>query len=514
MTKAARWVGLLALLAACSPSSSSPDAGDDAGTPGPWLTPLDPSPRGPFPAGFMFGSSTSAYQIEGGLDAVTDWGAWAASGDYVKNGDRADDGARSRQHYGDDVAALVASHENAYRFGIEWARLFPTATAWSACRAAGTLQGCEAAADPVELAYYHDLLSQLGAASITPLVTLWHGTFPTYVDDVSKDWHSQGWLLPTIADDLGAWAGFAAAEFGADVKWWVTLNEPLVAVSGAYIDGGGPPGVTDQLDGLRSAFDAMVRSHVAMYDAIHAASPGAMVSITQDVHLYYGETPGRAEDDQCAKEFSYFSNAIFLNAIVHGDFDEDWSGAVDPSEPHGDPAYAGRADYVGVNYYGFSIVRGYPGFPLVDGVALSDEADHGLPKNDLGWDIYPRGLGEALDFAATYGLPIVVTENGLADATDANRPRFVAEHLAELAAKIMAGVDVRGYFHWSTIDNFEWTSGFCPRFGLFSVDYTDPARARTARPSASVYRQIIDDNQVTDALLTAQPPYSVTAKCP
>ncbi len=512
-------LGLLVCVACDSSSSNPSDAGDesDQPAPGPWLTPLDPNPRGPFPPGFMFGSSTSAYQIEGGLGAITDFGLWSstdAGASQIANGDDADQGPKSRQHYADDIAALVATHQNAYRFGIEWARLFPTASAWTACRTAGTVVGCEAAADPTELAYYKDLLAQLKSHGITPLVTLWHSTFPTYVDDATKDWHTTGWLGPTIVDDIAAWAGFAAGEFGADVKWWVTLNEPLVAVQGQYIDGSGPPGVADQLDALRLAFDAMVRSHVAMYDAIHAASPGAMVSITQDVHLYYGETPGRAEDDQSAKEFSYLSNAIFLNAIVNGDFDEDFSGAVDPSEPHADPAYKGRADYVGVNYYGFSIVRGYPGFPLVDGVALSDAIDHGLPKNDLSWDIYPRGLGEALDFTAGYKLPIVITENGLADATDANRPRFVAEHLAELAAKIAQGVDVRGYFHWATIDNFEWTSGFCPRFGLFHVDYTDPARARAARPSALVYQQIIDENQVTDALLSAQPPYSVTPKCP
>ena len=509
---------LLALLLACSPSSSSNpgDAGDEDETPpGPWLTPLDPNPRGPFPSGFLFGSSTSAYQIEGGLNGITDFGLWATAdgGAAIANGDNADDGPQSRQHDSDDVAALVASHQNAYRFGIEWARLFPTAQAWSACRTAGTLQGCEAAADATELAYYKDLLAQLGAHGITPMVTLWHSTFPTYIDDAGVDWHTTGWMSPTITDDMAAWAGFAAGEFGASVKWWLTLNEPFIAIQGDYIDGSGPPGQVDNLDALKAALNAMIRAHVAMYDAIHAAEPGAMVSITQDVHLYYGETPGRPEDDQSAKEFSYLSNAVFLNAIIDGDVDLDLNGTIDTGEPSKDPAYAGRADYIGLNYYGFSIVRGYPGFPLVDGVALSDSADHGLPKNDLGWDIYPRGLGEALDFCAGYHLPIVVTENGLADATDANRPRFVAEHLAELAAKIAAGVDVRGYFHWATIDNFEWSSGFCPRFGLFGVDYTDPARPRTARPSASVYRQIIDENQVSDALLSAQPAYSVTAKC-
>lgn len=511
---------LLALVVACNPSSpdtgDAGDAGDDAGPQGVWLTPLDPNPRGPFPAGFMFGSSTSAYQIEGGLSSITDFGAWeyADGGTHIANGDHADDGPKSRQNYAQDIAALVATHQNAYRFGLEWARLFPTKTAWDACRAAGTLAGCEAAADATELAYYKDLLAQLKSHAITPLVTLWHSTFPIYENDPAQDWHTQGWLSPTIGQDLAAWAGFAAGEFGADVKWWLTLNEPFIAIEGDYIDGSGPPGVVDQLPALQQALSAMVHAHAAMYDAIHAAEPTAMVSITQDVHLYYGQTPGNAADDQSAKEFSYLSNAVFLNAIVNGDFDANLNRTIDPGEASADPTLKGRADYIGVNYYGFSIVRGYPGFPLVDGVALDDREDHGLPKNDLGWDIYPRGLGEALDFAATYKLPIVITENGLADATDANRPRFVAEHLAELAAKIAQGVDVRGYFHWSTIDNFEWSSGFCPRFGLFSVNYTDPARARTGRPSATVYQQIIDQNQVTDALLAAQPAYSVTAKCP
>jgi beta-glucosidase/6-phospho-beta-glucosidase/beta-galactosidase len=500
-------LGLL-LVAACNPSSSNQDAGDDAGTPGVWLKPLDANPRGTFPPGFMFGSATSAFQIESGLDAITDFGLWAT----IQNYDNADDGPQSRNNYVKDIAALVATHQNAYRFGIEWARLFPTQAAWSACRSAGTVAGCEAAADASELNYYKDLVAKLGQNAITPLVTLWHSTFPTYINDQTKDWHSQGWLAPTISADIAAWAGFAAAEFPS-IKWWVTLNEPFIAIQGDYIDGSGPPGVQGQLDALKAALASMIRAHAAMFDAIHAAQPKAMVSITQDIHLYYGETPGRPEDDQSAKEFSYLSNAIFLNAIVNGDLDADFDGKIDNGETTGDPALKGHADYVGVNYYGFSLVRGYPGFPLVDGVALADGADHGLPKNDLGWDIYPRGLGESLDFAATYKLPIVITENGLADATDANRSRFVAEHLAELAAKIQAGVDVRGYFHWSTIDNFEWSNGFCPRFGLFRVDYTDPARARSARASANLYKQIIDENQVTDTLLNAQPKYSVTPKC-
>ncbi len=525
-------VPLTLALAGCSSSSTSitpppADAGHDAAQDaqdatseaeaagplmGVWNTPLAPSPRSPFPKGFLFGSSTSAYQIEGGLSA-TDWAVFAPG--HIEHNDDPDNGPRSRQFYLDDVAALADSHQNAYRFGIEWGRLFPTAASWAPCAAPGaTLAACEAAASSADLAYYHALLSALKSHGITPLVTLVHSSLPTYIDDYTKDWMTTGWMRPGIVGDLGAWASFAAQEFGSEVGLWVTLNEPLTNLQAGFIDGDQPPAQMNDFEQLLTAFGAMVHAHAAMYDAIHKVSPTAKVSIAQDVHLYYPEDPKRSLDVASAKKYFYLADAVFLNAIVHGDLDANWNGKIDGGEPKNDPTLRGRVDYVGLNYYGFSIVQGIYGYPYVGGVTLSDSADHGLPKNDLGWDLYPRGFGEAIDFAGSYGVPVIVTENGLADATDQNRPRFLAEHLAELAAKIHAGANVLGYFHWAAIDNFEWTSGFCPRFGLYSVDYTDPKRARTARGSAKLYRSIIDAGQVTDAVLAAQPAYTTpTVMC-
>jgi beta-glucosidase/6-phospho-beta-glucosidase/beta-galactosidase len=422
----------------------------------------------------------------------------------------------SRQLYVDDIAALAAMHQNAYRFGIEWARLFPTAQAWAACRAAtgSPLAACRSAASSNDLAYYHAVLDRLAENGITPLVTLVHSSLPSYIDDLTQDYHSQAWLAPTIVSDLGQWAAYVTAEF-PEITWWITLNEPLDNLEGGYIDGSNPPGGSNDLASFTTAWNAMVYAHVAMYDALHAANPNAMVSIAQDVHLYYGQNSTLPADQASAAKYDYFGNAIFLNAIVNGDLDANYNGTIDPGEPSKDPSLRGRADYVGVNYYSFSVVQGLSWYPLVGGVTLPDTDDHGLAKTDRGWDIYPRGIGEAIDFAGSYGVPVVITENGDADATDANRPRFLAEHVAEVAAKIAAGAKVLGYFHWSTIDNFNWTSGYCPRYGLYATDYTDPARTRTARSSAGVYAQIIQANEVTDALLGAQPPYTPPSQyCP
>jgi beta-glucosidase/6-phospho-beta-glucosidase/beta-galactosidase len=143
---------------------------------------------------------------------------------------------------------------------------------------------------------------------------------------------------------------------------------------------------------------------------------------------------------------------------------------------------------------------------------IQDHMPTDRPKTDFAWDIYPEGFGTVLDEAAGYGLPIHVTENGVADHADVLRPRFLAEHLFQLGLAIGRGADVRGYFHWSLLDNFEWANGFCPKFGLHSVDPS--TGARTPRGSASLYTSIIGAGKLTRAVVDAQPPYGDPVYCP
>jgi beta-glucosidase len=536
-------VALSLPLAACT-STPTPDAAtdvtdvappdatmEDAGTTDvvrPWLEPYTPSPRARVPTNFLWGSATAPYQIEGELEN-TNWSQWEQMGRIV-GGARASDGPQSLSHLDDDVRTLTETGQNAYRFGIEWARLFPTRDAWNACRTAPESMrqsACRNAASPDGLRYYRSLLTALHEQNITPLVTLQHFTLPTYVDDLSMDWRAQGWMRDEIVQDLGIWAGFVAGEFGGEVDWWVTINEPLVVATVGYLDGRSPPGQSFQLDAILHVVRNMVRAHAAMYDAIHAADrtvaerrgpitplPAAMVSIAHHVRKFYGANPADARDAASAQRADHLFNRLFIDAIVRGNLDANGNGTLDAGEPMNDPALRGRADYVGVNYYTLTVIQTNTAIPLLRALPVPDERERGLPKTDFGWDIHPRGFQDVLVWAGSYGLPVVVTENGIADATDVNRPRFLAEHLAAMGAAIQQGVRVVGYFHWSTFDNFEWVAGYCPRFGLYTIDFNDPMRPRTPRPSARLYRQIIQAGEVSDALLAMQPPYrSATTFC-
>jgi beta-glucosidase len=512
-----------------------PDAPDDSAPVDacapPWSAPFTPTPRAHFPASFLWGSATAPYQIEGGLDN-TDWGQWDLSG-HAARMDHANDGPHSLTQYTQDIAALTATGQNAYRMGIEWARVFPTRAAWDACHgatgdAAARAATCHAAASPEGLAYYHTVLAAVRAAHITPLVTLQHFSLPTYLSDLSQDWMTQGWMRGDIADHFAAWAGFVASEYGGEVDWWVTINEPMVVATVGYLDGHAPPGQRLQIDAIVTVVNHMVRAHVAAYDAIHAndtrtaesAGPitplrPALVSIAQHVRRFFGARCTDRRDATAADRADALFNRLFYEAIVRGNLDANANGTLDPGEPANDPALRGRADYVGINYYSLTAMLNNAAIPLLGALPQDDTVERGLPKTDYGWDIYPRGFVDELTWAGSYALPIVITENGIADATGANRPRFIAEHLAALAYAIQAGVNVVGYFHWSVIDNFEWTAGYCPRFGLYAVDFTDPNRARSPRPGADVFRAIIQAGEVSDALLAAQPAYTrPSAFCP
>lgn len=540
----------LALVAACSsdpapdaatPTDASdipaPDAGDattDAplGDVPPQYDPFDPTPRGPFPRGFLWGSATAPYQIEGGLDN-TDWAAWERMG-RIRNNDRANDGPNSLDHYERDLDALVATHQNAYRFGVEWARLFPTRDAWTRCRAATreSFQAtCRAAANPAGLAYYHRVLDAMRARNLTAMVTLQHFVLPDYLNDLSMPAATQGFARDGIVQDFEAWSRFVAGEYGAKVDWWITLNEPVLIVAAGYLQGIFPPGRTLDTALTLAAMRNMIHAHARAYDAIHeadttvAAPPGggggdagarraAWVSIASHNRVFRPERRDNAEDVTAAQRAQYLNNRLFLNAIVRGDLDADGDGALTgPTDRTNDPMLRMRADYVGVNYYGLTLTRGARVVPLIGGLPNQVNLPTPLPKTDIGWDIYPQGFREVLHEVNVHGLPIVVTENGIADDAGVNRQRYIAEHLASIAAAIRAGDNVVGYFHWSIIDNFEWLEGYCPRFGLYRVDYASPMRTRTPTPGAAVLREIIDANEVSADLLTRQPAYVPPRPC-
>jgi beta-glucosidase len=484
--------------------------------------PSDPAhpPLPPFPATFLWGTATAPYQIEGGLHG-SDWYQWESTSHDVRMA-HADDGDHSYDLFDADSAAGQAMHNNAMRLGIDFSRLFPTAASFPS------------SPDATAVAHYHQVFASLKAHGLQPMVTLYHWALPTWEQDLTALTDQSGWLDDTIPDKFGAFAGWAGKEYGGEVDLWVTLNEPVINLAAGYVDAMHPPdrsiGDTGGVDLLERAARNMVYAHARAYDALHAMDTvdadgdGQAAAVSTAFHLRVFQ-PKPADDptifaaNQAASDqLHYLSNVALLEAFTKGNLDYNLDGKLDgPNDKTADPALANRLDWLGVNYYGLSQVIGLGKSSLgpITGLPFTTDLDTTNAKTEYGWDIYPDGFRTVLDEVQHYQLPLLITENGIADSTDAQRPRFLADHLYVLEKAIADGLDVRGYFHWSVIDNFEWAGGYCPRFGLFAVDYQDPARARTARPSADVYRGIIDARAVDPSLFQKYPSYPVAAMtCP
>jgi beta-glucosidase len=452
-----------------------------------------------FPEGMLWGSATAGMQIEKGL-AGTDWQEFSKVPGNIQGGGMPDDGPDAFAHVDADVAAMTDAAFNAYRFSIELARIYPTRESFDADM-------------PSEdgLAAYDGVLAALKKAGIKPMVTLHHFSWPTYLSDPAARKEPQGWEREEIQPIFKEWCKRAATRWGGDVDLWVTINEPNVEANVGYLAGVFPPGVSD-IERAATVMRSQVRAHASCYDAVHAADAkdadgdgkSAEVGIAHHQRVYEPADP-TSEDDLAAVERSrYVWNQWIMDAIVLGKVDDDFDGVAEKE----DATLAKRADFYGLNYYGPSRVdsRGLK-FKYLGVVPAQYDVPNGRPKTDLGWDIYPEGFGIVLDEAAAYGLPIHITENGLADEKDVNRERFVAEHLFELGKARGRGADVRGYLHWSLMDNFEWAAGYCPRFGLLRVDYEDPARKRTPTKALALLRDIAVANRLERSRIDALPAY-------
>ncbi|MHB8421088.1 MAG: family 1 glycosylhydrolase [Myxococcales bacterium] len=508
---------LLATAACGSILSSAPDAGA-------------PTPSYAIDAGFLFGAATSAYQVEGGNHAA-DWWQWgqvpldAGGCANVLGCGNPDDGPDHYDHYAADLAQAAALSMNAQRLSIEWSRVEPT----------------EGSYDAAALAHYHGVLAACAANGLTPMVTLDHVTLPQWLHGVSpgasglheSDW-TGGWRgLPgetpgpdaRIVRAFAQFAGDMATEFGGQVDLWITLEDPVSLAASAYVTGAWPPGAVLHLTDFRRAIVNLAYAHAAAYDAIHASDllsaadggPPALVSVAQVLRVFLLDPASTASDGELLREqMDYIFNWLFLNAVVDGNldthFDHSYSHPGDAQgEGTGLAALGARADFLALGYDQTRLVipatidlADAQGSSLFLPSVLSQNADGGVPHGDSppGEQIFPEGLHDELVAASGFWpyLPIYVVENGVADSAGTLLPAFVVDHLAQLQRAMADGADVRGYFHWALLDDFEWQYGLSPRYGLLSVNEQDPARARTVTEGAKVYQQIIQALGVTPAL--------------
>lgn len=399
-----------------------------------------------FPEGFVWGAATSAYQVEGGIR-----NDWSAAG--LDAGPAADHYHR----YAEDFVHAQNMGHNAHRFSLEWARIEPEPGRF----------------DEHAIAHYRQVLQDLHAKGLTPFVTLWHFTQP--------EWFARlgGWQREENIASFLAYVRYVVTALQDLVPYWITLNEPIVYAFQAYEEGLWPPFEKERSQALQVARHLLL-AHGRAWHLIHELQPDAQVGLVKNMTALAPAQVWSPLSLLATRLQHRLFNEACWQALVTGKLSLKvprlGEVRIDASE-----GLKGTLDFIGVNYYTRNLVNGRGEL----------RTRRKARTSELGWEIYPEGLLQMLRHLKPYArklkVPVYITENGLADAQDAHRSQFLLEHLAVLWQAIQEGIPVKGYFHWSLMDNFEWAEGFTPRFGLMDI-------ARRWRPSAEVYREIARHN--------------------
>lgn len=437
--------------------------------------------RASFPPGFLWGVATSAYQIEGSPLAdgagASIWHRFSHSPGRVASGDTGDHACDHYRRWREDLELLAWLGVNAYRFSVAWGRVLPTGTG---------------AVNPKGIGFYDRLVDELLGLGITPMLTLYHWDLPDALGQRG------GWLNPDSPRWFADYAEVLLRKLADRVPYWLTLNEPWVCAVLGHLTGSHAPGQCSLSE------TPLVAHHLLLAHAEAVAASRAwgrqQIGIALNLEPQHPASERSADREATARRHA-FVNRWFLDPIVHGRYPAELPamfGQHWPPIPDSDLArIRAPVDFLGVNYYS----RGLVGHDPSDRPArVRVVALPGAERTAMGWEVYPQGLAETLRWVReAYGdLPLYVTENGAAfadpapengEVADPERAEYLRRHLLVAASVLRQGVELRGYFAWSLLDNFEWAYGYSKRFGLIHVDFA--TQRRTAKASARFYRDII-----------------------
>ncbi|MBI5035477.1 MAG: glycoside hydrolase family 1 protein [Chloroflexi bacterium] len=431
-----------------------------------------------FPDGFLWGAATAAHQVEGANDN-NDWWDWEQTSGRIDNGDRSGSACDwfKGERYREDFDLAKKFCHNAHRLSIEWSRIEPSEGQWSADA----------------IAYYRRVLTALRDRGLMPMVTLHHFSNPRWLRDAPRG----AWETQSVVSLFERFATKVVQELGDLCDFWVTINEPIVYAYASYIDANWPPGKKDFGLGMNVVVN-LLRGHAAAFRAIHRVQPNARVGIAHHIRVLKPQNPQSWLNCKIAAMQHRVFNQVVLYALQDGRLRFPLgSGSI--------PELVDTQDFIGLNYYFSSRVaidvtkpmtlfgRQMPAKPW--GVSYENDLRKWFGRGDLD----PEALYETAKWMAQFGKPIYVAENGICDPTDELRPRYLVTHLAQLQRANQEGVPIKGYFHWSLTDNFEWKEGWGLKFGLIANDFQ--TQKRTPRPSAGIYARIIRENGIAGDLM-------------
>lgn len=463
-----------------------------------------------FPSGFLWGTATSAYQIEGGWNSdgkgVNIWDTFCHAGGKITNNETGDVACDSYHRFKEDINMLRNLEVKTYRFSLSWSRLLSN----------GTL----ATVNTPGVQFYQNLIDGLLANGIQPMISLYHWDLPQPLEDIG------GWLNPVIIRYFNDYARFCFQQFGDRVKYWITFNEPLVITLGGYGSGFMAPGVQQPAEGSYKAAHNLIRAHAEAwhtYDKEFRGSQKGKVSITLSSDWCEPFTT-KLDDILAANRAMEFMLGWFAQPI-YGDGDypdvmKEYVGIKSKMEgrnvsrlPEFTKAekkkISGTYDFFGINHYTTDLIenqdRGISHPSWDDDQNIASHQNSSWPSSGSPWlREVPWGMRKLLIWIKyKYGNPdVIVTENGVSDddehrgsLLDTQRIRYLTSYINNVLKAIkLDGCNVVGYTLWSLMDNFEWTSGFTQTFGLHRVNFTDPLRPRTAKASVAFYRQLIRNN--------------------
>jgi len=458
-----------------------------------------------FPDEFVFGSATAAYQIEGAVDedgrGVSIWDTFSRTPGAVQNGDTGDVSDDHYHRLDDDLDLIASLGLDAYRFSIAWPRIQPTG---------------RGPANPAGLAFYERLIDGLIERGITPVATLYHWDLPQALEDEG------GWRNRETAYAFADYARIVGSALGDRIGIWTTLNEPWCSAFLGHGSGEHAPGRQDNAEALTAAHHLNLAHGLGVSALRSVISASAQISVTHNLHVIRG-------DAESVRRIEAVGNRIFTGPMLHGVYPADllsdtqaitdWSFVL----PGDLELIHQPLDVLGINYYNTTLVGPATGsadaadsaagaasrasaFPGTDDIPRLDQPG---PFTEMDWNIEPSGLLELL--AATHaefpGLPLMITESGAAfddvatvsddgvtSVHDADRVDYLRRHFTAAHRALQAGIDLRGYFVWSLMDNFEWAYGFSKRFGIVRVDYE--TQERTLKDSALWYRELINTRSI------------------